>query len=98
MKSISNLVSESVSVFCYYSAPTKSINFLHCTTDLAYGILIQSSRVVALSGFRESGYPVIVNNNCILKIVEKQTPKIEDLTRIESKEEVPSLLKNEDIE
>ena len=91
VKSISNLVSEKASIVCYYSSPTSSLNFFQSAADLEGGILIQESKVVALTGFTDYGYPVVVNNNCISKIVDKQVPKLQDLIQIESKDEVANL-------
>ena len=91
VKSISNLVSNKVSIVCFFSSPTSSMNFIHSTADLEGGILAQSSKVVALNGFGNNGFPVIINNSCISKIVDQQVPKLDALIQMESKEAVNGL-------
>ena len=60
VKSISNFVSESISITMCFSSASKRICFLHSQSDLGGNIMYPRSKVVALDGFttdsRSSGH------------------------------------------
>lgn len=95
-KSISNFVSEKVAIACCFSNMTQSISFLHSPTDLAGGILFPTSRVVALSGFRHTAYPVIIQNTSISATKDQRVPNLDSLIQMESIADIVGLSSADD--
>ena len=90
IQSISNLTSEKVSVICYYSKASNSICFLHKASNLAGGVLFES-KVVALSGFGEQAFPIVLGNDSISSEFEEVVPTLDSLIQMESIEDIKNL-------
>ena len=90
-RSISNFVSEKVSIACYFSSSLKSICFLHSITDLAGGILVPESKVVAFNGFQHTAFPMLIANSSITKVTDAEVPGIASLSDLSSVQEIKDL-------
>ena len=100
VKSISNFVSESISIIMCFSSASRRICFLHSQSDLGGNIMYPRSKVVALDGFNQQAYPVVIGNESIIKVIDKQVPTIDTLNQMENAEDIKglSLSESEDIE
>lgn len=95
IQSISNLISEKVSViFCFLKA-SKTMCFFDNTINLAGGVLFESKILVRLSSFGNQTFQIVIGNNSIIVKFEENTPTHDSLIQMESINNIKNLVEDD---